>query len=38
MHFIYAYVDISFNYPSMVYVGMMLGLLNILPRIADVAA
>jgi O-antigen ligase len=34
MHFIYAYVDISFNFPSMVYVGMMLGLLNILPRIA----
>lgn len=34
MHFVFAYVDISFDYRSMLYVGMMLGVLNKLPRIA----
>jgi hypothetical protein len=33
MHFIFAYVDISWDYRSMLYVGMMMGLINKLPQI-----
>ena len=32
MHFIFAYVDISWDYRSMLYVGMMMGLINKLPQ------
>ncbi|MCP4427751.1 MAG: O-antigen ligase family protein [Chloroflexi bacterium] len=35
MHFIYAYVDMSWDNQSMVYVGMMMGLLNGLERIVE---
>ena len=35
MHFIYAYVDMSWDNQSMVYVGMMMGLLNTLERIVE---
>jgi hypothetical protein len=34
MHFIYAYVDISWEAQSMIYVGTMMGLINNLERIA----
>jgi hypothetical protein len=34
MHFIFAYVDMSWDVVSMVYVGTMMGLINILPTIA----
>jgi hypothetical protein len=33
MHFIYAYVDISWEAQSMIYVGAMMGLLNSMERI-----
>ena len=33
MHFIYAYVDISWDAQSMVYVGMMMGILSAMERI-----
>ncbi len=35
MHFIYAYVDMSWDNQSMVYVGMMMGLINVLERIVE---
>jgi hypothetical protein len=34
MHFIYAYVDMSWDTQSMLYIGMMMGLINSLERIA----
>ncbi len=34
MHFIYAYVDMSWEAQSMIYVGVMMGLINSLERIA----
>jgi hypothetical protein len=34
MHFIYAYVDMSWEAQSMIYVGIMMGLINSLERIA----
>jgi O-antigen ligase len=34
MHFIFAYVDMSWEAQSMIYVGTMMGLLNSLERIA----
>jgi hypothetical protein len=33
MHFIYAYVDISWEAQSMIYVGAMMGLINGMERI-----
>jgi hypothetical protein len=33
MHFLYAYVDISWDIQSMLYVGTMMGVANVLPRI-----
>jgi O-antigen ligase len=33
MHFIYAYVDMSWDGPSMIYIGTMMGLINSLERI-----
>lgn len=33
MHFVYAYVDMSWDAPSMIYVGTMMGLINCLERI-----
>jgi O-antigen ligase len=35
MHFVYAYVDISWDAQSMIYVGIMMGLINSLERIVD---
>jgi len=35
MHFIYAYADMSWDAPNMVYVGVMMGLINSLERIVD---
>ena len=35
MHFLYAYVDISWDAQSMVYVGVMMGLINSLERIVE---
>jgi O-antigen ligase len=32
MHFTYAYVDMAWDMQSMVYLGLMIGLINILPR------
>jgi hypothetical protein len=34
MHFVYAYVDISWDGASMVYIGAMMGLINSLERVA----
>jgi hypothetical protein len=34
MHFLYAYVDMSWDAQSMLYVGAMLGLINIMESIA----
>jgi hypothetical protein len=34
MHFLYAYVDMSWDAQSMLYVGTMLGLINIMESIA----
>ncbi|HEU4325433.1 MAG TPA: O-antigen ligase family protein [Roseiflexaceae bacterium] len=34
MHFLYAYVDMSWDIRSMVYVGTMLGVLNLIERVA----
>jgi hypothetical protein len=34
MHFLYAYVDISWEVQSMVYVGVMMGVINSIERIA----
>jgi hypothetical protein len=33
MHFLYAYVDISWDIQSMLYVGTMMGVANVLPRV-----
>ncbi|NJM04953.1 hypothetical protein HC891_00055 [Candidatus Gracilibacteria bacterium] len=38
MHFIYAYVDISWDSQSMIYMGAMMGLINCLERIVDTPA
>ena len=35
MHFVYAYVDMSWDTQSMVYVGTAMGLLNALERIVE---
>lgn len=35
MHFMYAYVDMSWDIQSMVYVGTMMGLLNVLERVVS---
>jgi hypothetical protein len=35
MHFMYAYVDMSWDIQSMVYVGTMMGLLNVLEKIVS---
>jgi len=35
MHFIYAYVDMSWEAQSMIYVGVMMGLINNMERIAN---
>lgn len=35
MHFIFAYVDMSWEGPNMIYVGLAIGLLNSLQRIAE---
>lgn len=34
MHFLYAYVDMSWDVQSMLYLGAMLGLINSMERIA----
>ena len=34
MHFTYAYVDMSWDIESMVYVGVMLGIINVVERVA----
>jgi hypothetical protein len=33
MHFVYAYVDISWDIQSMLYVGTMMGILNSMERV-----
>jgi len=35
MHFIYAYADMSWDAPNMVYIGVMAGIINSLERIVD---
>jgi hypothetical protein len=35
MHFIYAYVDMSWEAQSMIFVGIMMGLINSFERIAE---
>jgi hypothetical protein len=35
MHFLYAYVDMAWDIQSMVYLGLMIGLINSLPWLAE---
>jgi O-antigen ligase len=36
MHFLYAYVDMAWDIQSMIYLGLMIGLINSLPAIAQI--